>query len=130
MSKEETPKNSGPISLLQWRVMEVVTPSGARSRHVWGHNIANSQGRASTAIVAFDSATMTATTASGSLYILMDQPGDSPSGKAAWEKWRSERKIISESDVSSEYLKTLEQQADTTITFTKLRRGFHLNDGQ
>ncbi len=130
MSKAAAPKNSASVSLHQWRVMEIVTRNGDRSRHMWGHDIDNNQGRASTAIMAFDPTTMTATTRSGRNYVLAGLPGDSPLGKAAWERWCSDHGVVSESDVTGEYRRTLEPQAETTITFTKLNRGFRWSEEQ
>lgn len=82
----------------------------------------NDVGRASTAIVTFDYSTMTATTRSGSRYILKGPPGNSKLGAAAWEKWLTEHETVSESDVTEEYLQTVGQNTDTTVTFTKLKK--------
>lgn len=120
--------NSNTVTLHQWRVIETMTQNGTRSRHILGQNSASEQGRASTAITAFDFASMTATTRSGRNYILEGPPGDSRLGKAAWEKWCSDHGVVSESDVTGEYQRTQDQQADTTVTFTKLSRGVRLDN--
>lgn len=130
MSKAKTTGVSIRVILRNWCVKEVERRSGTRSRHILGHDITNDLGRASTAIMAFDSATMTATTRSGSLYTLQGQPGNSSLGRAAWGKWLGDHGVVSELDVTREYLQTQEQQADTTVTFTKLGRGVRLDDEQ
>ncbi len=130
MSKAAASKNSASVSLHQWRVVEITTRNCARSRHMWGHDVASNQGRASTAIMTFDPATMTATTRSGRNYVLAGLPGDSPLGKAAWEKWCGDHEVVAESDVTGEYRNTPELQADTTITFTKLSRGVRWSEEQ
>ena len=108
---------------------EIKTREGTRSRHITGHDITRDVGRASTAIVSFDYSTMTATTQSGSHYILKGQPGNSKLGMAAWKKWLTEHETVSESDVTEEYLQTVGQDTDTTVTFTKLKkRKKRLND--
>lgn len=130
MSKAAVPQTSAPVQLNQWRVVEIVTRNDMRSRHMWGHDIANNQGRASTAIIAFDRSSMTATTASGRHYVLVGPSGASPLGKAAWEKWCIDHGVVSETDVTGEYLLAHEQMEDTTITFTKLGRVGRRNEGQ
>ncbi len=128
MTKAKTPGNSQQVILSHWCMKEIETREGTRSRHIIGHDITNDLGRASTAIVSFDYLTMTATTRSGSRYILKGQPGNSNLGMAAWEKWRTENETVSESDVTEEYLQTDGQNTDTTVTFTKLKRRRRLND--
>jgi hypothetical protein len=113
---------SNTVALHQWRVIETVTRDGTRSRHILGQESSNELGRASTAIISFDSATMTATTRSGRHYMLEGPPGNSNLGKGAWEKWLNDHQVVSETDVTKEYLQTCDQQGDTTITFTKLGR--------
>ncbi len=111
-------------------MVEVVTANNVRSRHMWGYDMANNQGRASTAIIAFDRSSMSATTASGRLYVLVGPPGDSPLGKTAWQKWCNDHGVVAETDVTAEYLQTHEPLEDTTITFTKLGRVGRRHEGQ
>lgn len=122
------PANPNTVTLHQWRVIETVTQDGARSRHILGQNSTSAQGRASTAIAAFDFSTMTATTRSGRNYVLEGPPGNSHLGEAAWKKWCTDHGVVSESDVTDEYQRAQGQQADTTVTFTKLHRGARLDN--
>jgi hypothetical protein len=84
--------------------MEVEAQNGTRSRHIWGHDVTNGKGRTSSAIMAFDPDTMTATTRSGKNYRLVGLPGNSRLGKSAWLNWCDKNKITSELDVTREYL--------------------------
>jgi hypothetical protein len=85
-------------------VVEVTTQSGARTRHVSGHDTAIDEGRASGAIVAFDLQTMTATTASGVCFRLVGLPGNSRKAQEVWEQWCSEQGVVSERDVTNDYM--------------------------
>lgn len=89
--------------LRRWRVVEVVLRNGSRSRHVWGHDVANDAGRASSAIREFDPEAMTATTHSGRIYQLMGVPGNASRGEYAWHNWCRINGVVSESDVTDEY---------------------------
>lgn len=99
----DVPDDYKDPSLRRWRVMEVVSQGSARSRHVYGHDVTNDAGRASTAIKVFDHATMTATTYSGRNYKLTGAPGNSRSGEVAWKNWCSINGVVSETDVTHEY---------------------------
>lgn len=90
-------------SLRRWRVMEVVSRDGTRSRHVWGHDVANDAGRTSSGIKAFDPEAMTATTHSGRVYKLVGAPGNARSGERAWADWCSVNDVVSVVDVTAEY---------------------------
>ena len=83
--------------------MEVVSRNGTRSRHVYGHDVANGTGRASSAIKEFDRETMTATTRSGRSYQLVGAPGNARIGEYAWQNWCSKNEVVSEVDVTDEY---------------------------
>lgn len=89
--------------LRRWRVMEVILQNGNRSRHVWGHDVANDAGRASSAIREFDSEAMIATTYSGSIYKLMGAPGSASKGEYAWQNWCRINGVVSAIDVTDEY---------------------------
>lgn len=88
----------------RWRVVEIEAQDGTRSRHVWGHDVTHDEGRASSTIVAFNRETMTATTRSGTIYSLVGLPGNSRQGKYVWGKWCDIYGVISELDVTDEYL--------------------------
>lgn len=92
------------ITLRRWRVMEIEVSDGSRSRHVWGHDVKNGVGRASSPIVEFNLDAMTAITRSGSNYKLVGLPGNSRLGKSAWRTWCRENGVVAELDVTNEYL--------------------------
>ncbi len=92
------------IALRRWRVIEVETQNGTRSRHVWGHDVKNGLGRASSPIMEFNLDAMTVITRSGRNYKLIGLPGNTRLGKNAWSRWCSNNKVVSELDVTSEYL--------------------------
>lgn len=97
------PNDGSNPSLRRWRVIEVVALNGTRSRHVYGHDVANSTGRASSAIKDFDRETMTVTTRSGRTYQLVGAPGNARIGEHAWQSWCDKAGVVSEMDVTSEY---------------------------
>lgn len=97
------PENFKSPELRRWRVMEVVSRNGTHSRHVWGHDVANDAGRASSGIKEFDIEAMTATTHSGRVYKLIGAPGQARSGEKAWQSWCSVNGVVSAVDVTSEY---------------------------
>ncbi len=92
-----------PPTLRRWRVMVVVSRSGAHSRHVYGHDVTSDTGVVSSAIGAYDLTTMTATTRSGRKYRLAGVPGRSRVGEYVWEKWCRINGIVSQVDVTEEY---------------------------
>ncbi len=92
------------VTLRRWRVMEVQAHNGMRSRHVWGHDVTNDEGRASSSIVSFNAQTMIATTRSGTTYQLTGLPGNSRAGRVVWDQWRRASGVVSEFDVTDEYL--------------------------
>ncbi len=89
--------------LRRWRVAEVVSQAGDRSRHVYGHDVTNRGGRVSSTIRSFDRETMTITTRSGSQYKLMGVPGHCRIGDNVWAKWCAENGVASQTDVTDEY---------------------------
>ncbi len=103
MAISKVPEDYKNPSLRRWRVMEVVSKSGARSRHIWGHDVANDAGRASSGIKEFDLEAMTATTHSGRVYKLVGAPGKARSGEKAWQNWCNINDVVSAVDVTSEY---------------------------
>lgn len=118
MPINEVPNDHKEISLRRWRVMEIETKDGTRTRHVWGHDVKNGLGRASSPIKEFDLDSLTATTRSGSVYRLVGVPGNSRLGKGAWSNWCKDNGVVSELDVTNEYL-NVDQLS--TIGFTRLR---------
>ena len=104
MSIKNVPIDSQEITLRRWRVIEVETQNGTRSRHVWGHDVKNGLGRASSPIMEFNLDAMTAITRSGRNYKLIGLPGNTRLGKNAWSRWCSNNKVVSELDVTGEYL--------------------------
>ena len=90
-------------SLRRWRVKEVVWINGSRTRHVYGHDVANDAGRASSSIREFDLNTMTAISYSGRNYKLLGVPGNARSGESAWENWCKKNVVVTAVDVTDEY---------------------------
>jgi hypothetical protein len=98
-----TPADYKDPSLRRWRVVEVERKNGTRTRHVWGHDVANNAGRASTTIKEFNVETMTVVTHSGRIYKLLGLPGHARKGEYAWQQWCRINGVISEVDVTDEY---------------------------
>jgi hypothetical protein len=103
MPISKVPKQYKSPTLRRWRVMEVLSRQGERSLHVWGHDVVNDAGRASSAIKSFDYEAMTATTDSGRVYKLAGAPGNARSGEKAWKSWCSMNGIVVEKDVTDKY---------------------------
>lgn len=101
-AKDDADSYKNP-SLRRWRVIEVVSLNGSRTRHVHGHDVTHDTGRASSAIKEFDRDSMTAITHSGRTYKLLGAPGHARSGESAWEKWCRKSGVVSKTDVTSEY---------------------------
>ncbi len=127
MSTRNAQGDAHEIILRRWRVIEIVAPNGNRSRHVWGHDVKNGLGRASSPIVEFNSDAMIATTRSGRNYRLMGLPGNSRLGRHAWNNWCSNNGITAESDVTHEYLDIDEL---STVELTKLNSAVTPQDDQ
>ncbi|MDD5058308.1 MAG: hypothetical protein PHQ60_10580 [Sideroxydans sp.] len=96
--------NTHEVTLRRWRVIEAEAQDGTRTCHVWGHDVTNNRGRASTSIVEFNLDSMTATTVSGSKYKLVGLPGNSRLGQHAWINWCSKHGVVSEVDITDECL--------------------------
>ena len=103
MAINKVPENFKSPELRRWRVMDVVSKDGTRSRHIWGHDVANDTGRASSGIKEFDIEAMTVTTHSGRVYTLVGAPGKARSGERAWQDWCSVNGVVSAVDVTAEY---------------------------
>jgi hypothetical protein len=104
MSTKKVSDVQPDVKLRRWRIMEVETKIGTRTRHVWGHDVNKDIGLATSEIVEFDLHFMIATTRSGSKYRLVGLPGASLLGKSAWTQWCNNNGVVSESDVTNEYL--------------------------
>jgi hypothetical protein len=103
MAKGKGPRAGQILQLRRWRVMEVVSHAGARSRHICGHDVTNDMGRASSGIKSFDLDAMTAKTHSGTIYQLVGVPGNARSGERAWQNWCRINSVESAIDVTAEY---------------------------
>jgi hypothetical protein len=104
MPNDKTGNAAQPVTLRRWKVVMVGLRSGTRSRHVWGHDAANDEGRVSDAIVDFKQETMTVTTASGAQFRLAGLPGHSKKGQPVWEAWSEEHGVLVERDVTNDYM--------------------------
>ena len=104
MQYDNTESGAQAVTLRRWQVVMVVTQSGGRTRHAWGHYVANDRGLVSSAIVDFKLETMTITTASGSQYRLAGLPGLSKKGQPVWEEWCRAHEVIAERDVTNDYM--------------------------
>jgi hypothetical protein len=119
MPIKNMPVDSVEISLRRWQVMEIEAPDGTRSRHVCGHDFKNGRGRASSPIQEFKLDTMIAISRSGTSYKLVGLPGNSRLGKGAWSRWCENNPVISEADVTDEYLNIDKM---STVDLTKYTR--------
>ncbi len=117
MPNKNVPDDSQEVTLRRWRVMEVEIQDGTRSRHVWGHDVKNGLGRASSPIIEFNLEAMTAITRSGRNYRLLGVPGNSRLGKGAWSNWCRENAVVSALDVTDEYF-SVDQLS--TVELTKI----------
>lgn len=92
------------VTLRRWTVVAVVTGNGARSRHVWGHDVDADTGCVSDAIADFSMDTMTVTTESGVRYRLGGVPAHSRRGQATWDEWCKAHDVIAQLEVTTEYM--------------------------
>ena len=86
------------LTLVRWQVLQL--PSGRR--HFAGWAVQNREGRASTAIVEFDAASMCGVTASGRVYQLDGPPGEDSEGTYVWQAWSRINDELVWADVSKE----------------------------
>ena len=117
MLSNTIPPNS-TNNLHRWRVMEAVSPGDIRTRHVCAENPVGSLGLSTSAIQEFDPVAMTVKTLSGKTYTLVGPPEESRLGTGAWRKWCTSNGVISELDVTSDYLKV--EPAPAAISFKRL----------
>ncbi len=104
MLNKPSPGGIPPVTLRRWQVIEVTTQGGARSRHLLGHDVANDEGRVSSAVVDFKLDSMIATTASGGRYRLAGLPGHSRRVQPLWEQWCRDGGVVTQRDVTNDYM--------------------------
>jgi hypothetical protein len=98
-------KSGAPaVTLRRWRVIEVLTRDGTRSRHLLGHDVTNDEDRISSAVAEFKMESMTATTNSGVRYRLAGVPGQSRRMHSMWEEWCRSYGVVSQHDVTNDYM--------------------------
>lgn len=86
------------VTLTQWRVFEL--PDG--SRHFSGWAVESREGRASSAIRAFDPISMRGVTASGRVYQLKGKSGWTADAECVWNTWARINHAATWNDVSKE----------------------------
>lgn len=99
-----TPVDEVPeLVLSSWAIMEV-SDGETVTRHFAGYNETEGEGRASSAIVTFDAATMKGVTSSGRVYQLRGDPGLRGDGLYVWGRWERINGVTESRDVSQEVL--------------------------
>ncbi|WP_341326832.1 hypothetical protein [Methylotuvimicrobium sp. KM2] len=106
--KVEPPQDGEYAEVCDWTIRAVVCrlPENLMeevTHHVVGLNRATGRGRVSTAIEAFDPATMTLSTRSGRHYHLVGQPGLHVFAEYVWQYWRALNQAVHERDVTADY---------------------------
>jgi hypothetical protein len=98
------PPGEYPETIIRWSIREVLCGgSEQRTRHVVGYMPMQRDGRASSAIQAFDRNCMRITTRSGRVYQLEGQPGASQDAEYVWGHWKSFNTATDEIDVTDHY---------------------------
>jgi hypothetical protein len=98
------PPGDSPETIICWSVREVLCErSKERTRHVMGYMPMQREGRASSAIQAFDRDRMRITTRSGRIYQLEEPPGASRDAEYVWHQWKAVNKAADERDVTDQY---------------------------
>ena len=91
------------IILTDWHVFDVKLPGRAeRTRHFAGQNITDGEGRASSAITIFDTATGCGITESGRVYQLLGRTGFTGDGEYTWNRWKTINAVTDVDDVTAE----------------------------
>ena len=91
------------IILTDWHVFDVKLPGRAeRTRHFAGQNITDGEGRASSAITIFDTATGCGITESGRVYQLLGRTGFTGDGEYTWNRWKTINAVTDADDVTAE----------------------------
>ncbi len=97
--------NGAPaVTLRRWRVVEVLTRDGVRTRHLLGHDVTNDEDRVSSPVIGFKLEIMTATTSSGARYRLAGVPAQSRRLQGMWEEWCRAYGVIDQRDVTNDYM--------------------------
>lgn len=95
------------LTLVRWKIFQLANDE----RHFCGWAVQNREGRASTAIQAFDVSSMRGQTASGRVYQLYGPPGEDSEGLHVWNTWARINSAESWTDVSREVWKRHQQVA-------------------
>jgi hypothetical protein len=99
------PPGEYPENIIRWSVREVLCGwSEERTRHLVGYIPMLRNGRASSAIQAFDRDRMRITTRSGRIYQLEGQPGGNGDAEYVWRHWKTTNEATGEIDVTDQYL--------------------------
>jgi len=93
-------KEQPSLTLVHWSILEIE----AGTRHLSGYCLENREGRASTAIVKFDPATMRCDTQSGRVYQLQGGPGEDADAEYVWTCWAAVNGAKRWKDVTEEVL--------------------------
>ncbi|MDR3369071.1 hypothetical protein [Rhodoferax sp.] len=76
------------LTLTDWAIFGIkMSRSPVRRRHFAGYNVQDREGRASSAIVQFDTVTLRGVTKSGRVYQLSGSPGLEGDGQHVWASW-------------------------------------------
>lgn len=86
------------VTLTNWQVLEL--PNG--DRHLVGYAIEAREGRVSSRVEEFDSASLRAVTSSGRTYQLNGRPGIDRDAEYVWRRWARVNQTTQFSDVSAE----------------------------
>lgn len=98
------------VVLTRWRVYEVALPGDTkRTRHFVGYNPQDREGRVSSAIVQFDTATMCGVTQSGRVYELRGKSGWDGDADYTWNRWKGINGVTEAVDVTGEIKNSMEQ---------------------
>ena len=104
-----------PTVMTHWRLLQVVSLTGQRSRHLIGR--ADGEGRVCTALKRIDLDAMTALTQSGRIYVFDGPPGYDADAEYLWTQRKRYRPFFSAFDVTRALVKLRSQrmsaQADT-----------------
>lgn len=86
------------ITIVRWRVLEIIEGSCVGQRHLNGYCLENREGRASTPIVSFDLKSRICVTRSGRRYHLSGPSGFDADGDYVWRIWSRDIPTINISD--------------------------------
>lgn len=96
-----TPVESVPVlKLTKWSVFQTETGQ----RHFVGYNMTEGEGRVSSAIVEFDSASRRGRTSTGRIYELIGEPGFSSDAEYVKTGWLNINRVSEHFDVTEQYV--------------------------